>query len=117
MPDGDVEPSAANLFGLLLQALHGMSFRIHSLIVGVSGTLFAYLLYRTKLVPRPLAVFGLIGYLLLIVAMILYLFQVIDILKGIGLLFVWVGGLFELILPAWLIVKGFNVNRAQVECN
>lgn len=106
-PDGGAETSEVNLFGLLLQSLHAVSFQILSLLVGVSGIIFSYLLYRTKLVPRSIAVLGLIGYSLLIVGMILHIFHVIDILKGIGLLFAWVVGLFELILPILLIVKGF----------
>lgn len=109
--DGSMAASSANHFGSLLQALHAMSFQIHSLLVGMSGMVFAYLLYRTKLVPRPIAVFGLVGYAMLIVGIVLYMFHLIDLLKGIGLLFAWVVGLFELILPLWLIVKGFSADR------
>jgi hypothetical protein len=78
------------------------------LFTGMSGIIFAYLLYRTRLIPRPIAVLGLVGYPMLVVGGILYIFHLIDFLRGVGLLFAWVVGLFELILPMWLIIRGFN---------
>jgi hypothetical protein len=36
------------------------------------------------------------------------MFGLIDVDQGAGMLVVLPGGLFELILPIWLIVKGFN---------
>ena len=110
--DGSMDTSAANHFGSLLQALYAVSLRMVFLFTGMSGVIFAYLLYRTKLIPRQIAVLGLIGYPLLIVGTILYMFRLIDFFQGVGLLFAWVVGLFELILPLWLIVKGFTYEPA-----
>ncbi|HJR54590.1 MAG TPA: DUF4386 domain-containing protein [Gemmatimonadota bacterium] len=112
--DGSVDTSAANHLGLLLQALYAVSLRMVFLFTGMSGIVFAYLLYRTKLIPRPIAALGLIGYPLLIVGAILYMFHLIDFLQGVGLLFAWVVGLFELILPMWLIIRGFNKPAEQL---
>lgn len=106
--DGTVDDAAAHHLVPLLQALYAASLRMVFFFSGTSGVVFAYLLYRTKLVPRPIATLGLIGYPLLIVGTILYVFHLIDFLQGIGLLFAWVVGLFELILPAWLIARGFT---------
>ena len=106
--DGNMDRSAASHFGSLLQALYSVSLQMVFLFTGTSGTIFAYLLYRTRLVPRPIAVLGVIGYPLLIVGTILYMFHLIDFFQGVGLLFAWVVGLFELILPVWLIAKGFT---------
>lgn len=106
--DGSVDASAANHLGPLLQALYAVSLRMVFLFTGMSGITFAYLLYRTRLIPRPIAVLGLVGYPMLIVGAILYLFHLIDFLQGVGLLFAWVVGLFELILPLWLIIRGFH---------
>ena len=72
------------------------------------GTVFAYLLYRARLVPRPLAVLGLIGYPVLLVACVLDMFGATDVTQGAGLLAVLPGGLFELLLPILLLVKGFS---------
>ena len=106
--DGSVDASAARHFGSFLHALYAVSLRMVFLFTGMSGITFAYLLYRTSLIPRPIAVLGLVGYSMLLVGGILYIFDLIDFLQGIGLLFAWVVGLFELILPMWLIIRGFN---------
>src|ERR1035437_1157869 len=79
-----------------------------SAISRVGGTILAVLLYRSRLVPRWIAVLGLIGYPVLFVGCILDLFGVTDVTKGAGLIAVAPGGLFELILPIWLLAKGFN---------
>lgn len=112
--DGSLDTSAANHLESLLQALYAVSLRMVFLFTGMSGIVFTYLLYRTKLVPRPIAVLGLIGYPLLIVGAILYMFHLIDFLQGVGLVFAWVVGLFELILPMWLIIRGFNSPAEQL---
>jgi len=51
---------------------------------------------------------GLIGGAVLLLGTALDMFGLIDVDQGAGLLVVLPGGLFELILPIWLIVKGFN---------
>jgi hypothetical protein len=43
------------------------------------------------------------------------MFGLIDVDQGAGLLVVLPGGLFELILPIWLIVKGFNPSAIASE--
>jgi Domain of unknown function (DUF4386) len=78
------------------------------LVTSVGGTILAVLLYRSRLVPRWIAVLGLIGYPVLFVGCILDLFGVTDMTMGAGLIAVAPGGLFELILPIWLLAKGFN---------
>jgi hypothetical protein len=44
----------------------------------------------------------------LLVGCVLDLFDVADVTKGAGLLAIAPGGLFELILPIWLLAKGFS---------
>ena len=62
-----------------------------------------WLLLRTGLIPRPLAILGLIGYPILAAGTIAELFGI-----HIGLLLTIPGGLFELTLAFWLLIKGFN---------
>ena len=66
------------------------------------------MLYRSKLIPRPLAVLGLIGYPVLLAGAVLAMFGVTDVTQGAGMLAMLPGGLFELILPIWLLAKGFS---------
>lgn len=71
--------------------------------LGASGLLLCYTLYRATLVPRWLAVWGLVGYatflggsLVEIVGLDLQLVHTIP------------GGLWEIFVGGWLIAKGFN---------
>jgi hypothetical protein len=106
--DGTVSASSSEALGPVLQAVHGVGIIIVYLVTSVGGTIFAFLLYRSQLVPRPLAVLGLIGYPVLLAGCVLAMFGVADVTKGAGLLAVVPGGLFELILPILLLVKGFS---------
>ncbi|GAH92205.1 unnamed protein product, partial [marine sediment metagenome] len=83
-------------------------WRLVYIINGVASLMLAYLLYQSKLIPRSISVLGLIGGAVLLAGTSLAMFGLIDVDQGAGMLVVLPGGLFELILPIWLIVKGFN---------
>ncbi len=106
--DGTVDASSSQSLGSLLKELHDVAIVVLYLVTSVGGTIFAFLLYRSRLVPRSLAVLALIGYPVLFVGCVLDLFDVTDVTKGTGLLAIAPGGLFELILPIWLLAKGFS---------
>jgi hypothetical protein len=71
--------------------------------VGIASLMLCYTLYRATLVPRLVAVWGLIGYAILLCG------SVLEVL-GFALLDIHTipGGLWELFIGVWLIVKGFN---------
>ena len=76
---------------------------------GVGGIILSYLLFAGRLVPRPIAALGLVGYASLAVGVPLDLLGVVDMSAGDGQLLLVPGGLFELaFLPIWLITKGFT---------
>jgi len=76
---------------------------------GLGGLVLTYLLYVSRLVPRPIAVVGLVGYLLLTLGVLLDLLGVLDMSDGLGQLILAPGAVFEvLLMPIWLIAKGFN---------
>ncbi len=80
---------------------------------GVGGVILTYLLVVSRLVPRPIALLGLVGYGLLTVGVPLDLLGLLDMSEGAGLLLVVPGGLFELVFfPVWLITKGFSAPRS-----
>jgi len=106
--DGAVDATASLSLGSLLTALHDEAIVLLYLFTGASGIIFASLLYRSKLVPRPLAVLGLIGYPVLLAGAALAMFGVTDVQQGAGMLAMLPGGLFELILPIWLLAMGFS---------
>ncbi len=96
--------------GRSLVALHDWTFLLGpGFVVGIgNGLLLGYLMYRSGLVPRPLAVLGLIAGPVLCAGGIAVLFDLIEpdsALKGLATApeFVW-----ELSLGVYLIVKGFK---------
>jgi hypothetical protein len=90
----------------LLKLIQDYDLMIY-LFTGIGGLIFSYLLYRSKLVPRLISILGLIGYALLLTGTLLDMLGHVD-LDGAGMIVLLPGGLFEIILPIWLIVKGFN---------
>jgi hypothetical protein len=109
--DGAVDASASRTLGALFQAQHSVSIMTIYLFTSVAGAILAILLYRSRLIPRPIAILGTIGYPVLLVGSILAMFDLTDVTRGAGLLAVVPGGLFELILPIWLLAKGFTSPR------
>jgi Domain of unknown function (DUF4386) len=82
---------------------------------GIGGLILTYLLFVGRLVPRPIAVLGIVGYASLLLGVLLDLLGVLDIVTGAGLVLVAPGGLFEfVVLPVWLIAKGFRSTSAAV---
>jgi hypothetical protein len=76
---------------------------------GIGGLILNYLLFTSRMIPRPIAVLGLIGYTLLLLVVPLDLVGAIEENRGVGLGLLAPGGLFEfVILPIWLIAKGFR---------
>lgn len=85
---------------------HDMAFHLAMLILGLGSLMFCYLLYTSKLIPRLLSVIGFIGYLALIASSCLEIFGV-----EVGMILFIPGGIFEIIFPIWLIIKGFNITK------
>jgi Domain of unknown function (DUF4386) len=71
--------------------------------LGVAGVLLNYTLLRAKLIPRPLALWGLIGYGIIFAGMVSEVMG-----SGLGLASSIPGGLWEVFIGVWLIVKGFS---------
>ena len=80
-----------------------MAYQIAVISLGVGSIFLCSLLFRTRLIPRFLAGWGLIGYAI-------YLAGAVAEISGIhiGVMLSIPGGLFEVGLALWLIVKGFQ---------
>ena len=76
---------------------------------GIGGLILNYLLFVSRLVPRPIAVLGLVGYGLFSLGVPLDLLGVLNMNEGLGMVILVPGFLFEfVVLPIWLIAKGFS---------
>jgi hypothetical protein len=97
--------------GESLVALHDWTFRLGpGFFVGVgNGLILGYLMYTSRLVPRAMAMLGLIGGPLIIASGVGVLFGVIE-AGGVWQLIATIPEfLWELfVLGIWLIVRGFN---------
>jgi hypothetical protein len=87
----------------LATGINDTAFSVAMFTLGLGSLAFCALLYRVGLVPRWLAAWGFVGYAALMIGGLLELFG------HSALLTLSVpGGLFELVFPFWLIVKGFG---------
>ena len=79
------------------------AYNIAMTTLGISGLILCYSFYKSKLVPRLLSVWGLVGYATILCG------SVLEVL-GFNLLLIHAipGGLWEMFIGVWLIVKGFN---------
>jgi hypothetical protein len=78
--------------------------------LGLAGLMLCYTLYRAKLVPRLVAVWGLVGYAIIFCGMVSEIMG-----SGLGLVSSIPGGLWELFIGVWLIAKGFNSSAIASE--
>jgi hypothetical protein len=88
--------------GKLLTTIHYWSYQM-LLFTYIGGLAFYYALYQTQLLPRFISVWGFVGYVLLLIGVVLEFFG-----YQYGVMFAIVGGLNEIFMGIWLIVKGFK---------
>ena len=100
----------ASMLATRRQLQHG-DLLIYS-FTAVGGIIFSYLLFVSRLIPRLLSMLGMLGYLVLLLGIPAALVGFADLDTGWGTGFLVPGGLFELLLPLLLLVKGFSVGTA-----
>jgi uncharacterized protein DUF4386 len=93
----------AQALGSLAVDANETAYQIGQLSLGFGCLFLCALLYRTGLIPRFLAGWGLVGYALHMSGAAAEIFGV-----PISLVLLIPGGIFEVTLAIWLLVKGFN---------
>jgi len=110
IPIGSEYLNAAGSDASYLQALSTVfmqaqldAYNIAMTTLGISGLILCYSFYKSRLIPRLLAVWGLVGYAVILCG------SVLEVL-GFNLLTIHAipGGLWEVFIGVWLIAKGFN---------
>ncbi|MDD1774720.1 MAG: DUF4386 domain-containing protein [Methanobacterium sp.] len=106
---GAVDASYYQVLGTLMSALHDWAVLIGTLIFfGLGSLTLNYVLYQSRLIPRWLSLWGLIGAALVLVYGLVGIFGL-----GMGLtspfaLLAMPIAAQEMVFAVWLIVKGFN---------
>jgi len=83
-----------------------IAYQVAMAVLGLGSLPFCYLLYKQQLIPKELAILGLIGYSVLLVGTILELFG-----WPVGIWLSIPGGFFEVILAFYLLIRGFNMPK------
>jgi len=106
---GAPDASAYQAAGTLLLGVKTWTFMLGPLFfLGLNTLMYSYLLFKSKLVPRPLAILGLSGAALVLCDALLVLFGLTTQASAPALLLAMPIAVYEMILAVWLIVKGFN---------
>ncbi|AWX56546.1 DUF4386 domain-containing protein [Brevibacillus brevis] len=108
---GDLHVSYFQTLGGLLREGRDLVNHVATTLAFVLALfLFTYLFYQTKLVPRCLSVWGLIGSTLSILASLLFMIRFI----GLDTVYMMLNipiAFQQLVLAIWLIMKGFNPTK------
>jgi hypothetical protein len=89
--------------GSALVHTNAMFYQFGEITLAAGCVALCALLFRTRLIPRFLSTSGLIGYPILMVGAVAEVFGI-----HIGLMLTIPGMFFELVLPFWLFIKGFQ---------
>jgi hypothetical protein len=100
--------AGAQTLGSILVQTNATAYQMGEMSLGVGAIFLCLLLFRTQLIPRWLAISGLIGYPILVAGTIAEIFGI-----HIGLYLTIPGFFFELVLPFWLFFKGFQPEAYQ----
>jgi len=95
--------------GVLIVAVRDWMGNVAGLLAfGLGALMYYYIFFQTKLVPRWLSGWGLIGIILIIVTSMLVMFRVIGPMSTTQIVLAVPIAVQEMVLAVWLIVKGFN---------
>lgn len=107
-PNTGVEKIAHGELASVMLSFGSYVFQFAMIMLAAMSFILCVLLWKHRLVPRWIALLGLVGYPALFISGLLAV-----LLPGNGLAnFLYIpGALFELILPLWLIIKGFKFDK------
>lgn len=105
---GGADPTTFEVIALVLKQGGFYGYQISMTLWGIGGLILCSALFAGRLVPRVLAVWGLVGYVVFMVGTTAEMFG-----YGIGVMLALPGGLFELSLSFWLIFKGFRLPASE----
>jgi len=97
------------VLGSVLKTTRDYINHVFMILMLCAGNVLLYiLLIHSKLIPRWISLFGIVGAILSVIASFLVLFRVVEIITTEYLILNLPTGLTDLILGIWLIAKGFK---------
>ena len=100
---GSADTSYLQALSAVLDHAYLYAYEFGMIALGVAGLILCHAFYRSQLIPRPLAVWGLVGYAVLLGGSVLQILGFeSNSIQAIP------GGLWEIFIGVWLIVKGFS---------
>lgn len=110
-----VNEGAYHHIGSVLQSFHAWTAILGpNLMLGSNTFLYSYLLYKTEIVPKRLALFGMLTAVMVFLAGLLNMLDIIEPFSTIKGLIALPIGIYELSLATWLIIKGFNTEKLEI---
>lgn len=108
--DGGTNASYFQNAGSTIQSWNFWSFSFYILFFTVGALMLYATLYQSKLVPRWISAWGLIAAVLLLTGIVLELLEMFNAFPAGGRELIYAAPIAvnEMVLAAWLIVKGFN---------
>ena len=112
---GADDASSFHVVGTILHAVYKWTSLLGPLFfLGINTLMYSSLLYKSKLVPRPLAVWGLTGAILVFGYGMLVMFGVAVQAADRWVFLAMPIAIFEMVFAGWLIAKGFNPSATVV---
>ncbi len=97
------EGASLKILGAILLKANLYAYNIGMITLGIAGSMLCYSFFKSMLVPRFVAVWGIVGYVTILIGSVLEVMG-----YDLMLMHTVPGGLWELFIGVWLIVKGFN---------
>jgi hypothetical protein len=98
--------SWATGLGSLLTQANTLAFQLGQGTLAFGALFMTWFLFRTRIVPRTLALWGVVGYAIHLTGAIAEIFGI-----HVGLVLSIPGGLFEVAFGVWLVAKGFQSSQ------
>jgi hypothetical protein len=102
--------AALQSMGNVLYQFQDFSGPVHTIMFLIGATCLYISFYRTRLIPRWLSIWGLIGVVPYMAYALLHFFHMDN---GIGVYLQMVLMPQELVMGAWLVIKGFNLDAVR----
>jgi hypothetical protein len=92
-----------------LLAVHDWAYIVGpNFLLGINTLIYSYIFLRSELVPKTLAIVGIVSSILIFIAALLEMSGIIKQFSLEGMLLAFPIFSYEMILAVWLIYKGFN---------